>query len=72
MELENCSVDVRSNTVVYAFSSTGSDEVGSIRGFVQAVAYANFDGDEWYQIQTVQLQGWIRENRVRDTEGECR
>ena len=76
IELENCFVNIRPNTVVYASHSTSSDQVGSTgttRGLVQAVAYANFDGDEWYQIQTVELQGWIQENRVRDdTEGQCR
>lgn len=67
--LGNCVVETRNNTAVYAIPNDDDDNLlGRIgRDEYQAVARQ----DNWFLLQLGDVQGWIKQGRIRDTSGNC-
>ena len=65
-KLDNCFVEIKRNTTLYAEPSESSEQLDRVSGPAQAIAT---NGD-WYQING-RFSGWIKEGQIRNTLGGC-
>ncbi len=69
-KLDNCFVDIRRNSKVYPEPSEDGGSIGKTSGSARAIAYTPADGG-WYQLESPLGQGWVKQDRIRNFEGDC-